>query len=305
MPKEKINFNLDTSSPRGWGNPGKDGDACEHGHIINEQDLENLKKEYNLKIDELHFDHRQYKIISLFNETAKDTLTVINSGDGRLYLMDSTILPEGLIWPYFHLCQQRNINLVMLDHNYQIDWNWQRESDIKLLSKLYKNLNETIALSVLGNVLYFINDFKFILDHIRASNDSKLWLLGHCSSANLITKIHDLNEYNDRYHGMVLLNPYWQKNWQNKLKKMQYFSKEINKPLLVIQHEQDPCVCSGKEIAKKIFEDADTEQKKYVGLIGGTDQGSPHFSMGYHGFRDIHDKLIEAFDKFREETNDV
>jgi len=65
MPKEKINFNLDTSSPRGWGNPGKDGDACEHGHIINEQDLENLKKEYNLKIYELHFDHRQYKNISL------------------------------------------------------------------------------------------------------------------------------------------------------------------------------------------------------------------------------------------------
>ena len=306
MLKEKINFNLDLSSPRGWGHYGQDGDACEHGHTINKQDIKNLKKEYNLTIDELNFDNRQYKIISQFSESATDTLIVINGGDGRLYLMDSTVLPEGLIWPYFHICQQKNINLIMLDHNYQLSWGWQSKADTKLLSKLHQNLNETITVSVLGNVLNFIDDFKFILDYIRVSNNSKLWLMGHCSSANLIAKIHDLNEYNDRYNGIVLLNPFWQKNWQNILKNMQYFSKKLIKPLLVIQHEQDTSSGCSKEIALKIINDVDTTNKKYVGLTGGINQGAPNFSMGYHGFRGIHDKIIEVFNNFRNEiSNDV
>ena len=87
--------------------------------------------------------------------------------------------------------------------------------------------------------------------------------------------------------------------WRQKgLTQINYFSTKVTKPLLIIQHAEDPCEGTSPEIAKKIISDIDSPLTRYSELNGGIDQGCPHFSVGYHGFRGIEHKVIDEINSF-------
>jgi len=321
-------FDLNIIHPRGWGELGQDGDTCEHGHQVTETDLKNLKKYYELEVSYHTINGNKYKLISLLHKDATDTVVSILGGDGKYYIIDSNDIPNGLIMPFAEYCKIKKLNLVIVDPNNPLEWAWQVKISplkiddkkiwakhlvtrsrfkkwLKLAREFYiknhKNLSKDFFLQnkILHDIHIFIKDFEKILEYIKNLTNTNLWLMGHCSGANMISYIYDINQYNHLYKGIIFLNPYWKKHWREiGLEAMNYFLTKMTKPLLIIQHSEDPCIGTHPEICKKILSDIDNSLTKYVELNGGIDQGCPHFSVGYHGFRGIEHKVIDEINNF-------
>lgn len=317
-------LNLDTNHPRGWGELGQTGDACQHGHQATEADLENLKKHYGLEISYHTVNDNKYRIISLLNKEATDTIIHIIGGDGKYYLMDSNDIPNGLIMPFFEDCKRKKINLIIVDPEYPLEWGWEYLMNAEFVErltkekKIIKNKIASLVLTSLGRQFYiknyekitenffvknknlfkvhtFIKDFKNILEYIKILTDTNIWLMGDCSGATLISVMYDINKYNQLYKGMIFFSPYWKKFWKEKdLEIMNYFLTKVTKPLLVIQHINDPCQGVDPKISKRIVTNIKNPSlTKYVELDGGIDQGCPNFSLGYHGYRGIEHQFID------------
>lgn len=77
-----------------------------------------------------------------------------------------------------------------------------------------------------------------------------------------------------------------------------YFVSQGESRLFVVQHEQDSSPGVSLDIAKKIVDEYEFENKKLVVLKGGENHGLPCFSMGYHGFRGIEDQLVRVTAEF-------
>jgi hypothetical protein len=321
-------LNLDIVNPRGWGEMGQTGDACEHGHQLTETDIENLKKHCGLKISHHTINGNKYKLISLLQKDATDTVISILGGDGKYYVIDSNDIPNGLIMPFAEYCKIKKLNLVIVDPDHPLEHAWQAriiplkikdkkirvedsvtrsrfEKLLKLAREFYikkhKNLSEDFFSQnkILHDVHIFIKDLEKILEYIKNTTNTNIWLMGHCSSAVMISFIYDTNQYNHLYKGIIFLNPWWKKMWRETgLDEMKYFLTKVTKPILIIQHAEDPCVGTHPKIAKKIISDINGPLTRYSELNGGIDQGCPHFSMGYHGFRGIEHKVIDEIDNF-------
>jgi len=324
MVSQLKTFDLDTSSPRGWCKLGQPGDATEHGHRINNEDIKRLKEHYGLQISEHVINNNRYTLFSLLNEGATDTVVSILGGDGKYYIIDSNILPDGMIMPFFEHCKTKKLNLIIIDPEYALEHAWNSflirppllttkyqqyiNSKIPLVKHLILNkFNKESLLSKFPwykEVKNFTTDLETILKYIQELTHTDLWLMGHCSGSSMIALLYDLNHYNNLYKGIILLNPFWKQQWEENLSEMNYFNTTMDKPLLVIQHRNDHTLGANIHIAKKIIEDATTIRATCVELSGGTDQGSATFSMGYHGFRDIEHNVIDEIDRFiRDQIN--
>lgn len=322
--------NIDINHPRGWGELGQTGDACEHGHQITETDIENLKKHYGLEISYHTINGNKYKLISLLQTGATDTVVSILGGDGKYYVINSDHIPNGLIMPFTEYCKIKKLNLVIVDPDHPLEhaWFvrvgplkdqdkgiWASNSNLATQQKLrkwlqmarefyiknHKILSEDFFSKnkILHDVHTFIKDLKEILEYIKNITNTNLWLMGHCSGANMISYVYDTDQYNHLYKGIIFLSPFWKKNWRvTGLNEMKYFLTSVTKPILIIQHAEDPCVGTHPDIAKKIISDINTPITRYVELEGGIDQGCPHFSLGYHGYRGIEHKVIDEIDRF-------
>ena len=366
-------FDLDIMHPRGWGEFGQDGDTCEHGHQVTEEDIENLRKHHGVETSYHTINGNKYRLISLLHKDATDTIVSLLGGDGKYYIINSNELPNGLIMPFFEHCLSKKLNFVIVDPGTALYHAWasrigalydsitdekknyvlvqekkqvssqilkeDKDEVIKKLSmdttqsrRIYKEKTKSKILQALyreknffinylknpkkkirqildkaqlklghysGDVIIFMNDFKNILEYIRNTTNTHIWIMGHCSSAVLVAIIYDCDQYNHLYKGMIFLNPWWKKNWREKgLTQINYFSTKVTKPLLIIQHAEDPCAGTSPEIAKKIISDIDSPLARYSELNGGIDQGCPHFSVGYHGFRGIEHKVIDEINSF-------
>lgn len=325
-------FDLDTSSPRGWCKLGEPGDATEHGHQINNEDIERLKKHYNLQVSKHTINNNNYTLFALLNENATDTVVSVLGGDGKYYVIDSTILPDGLIMPFYEHCRKKNLNFIIIDPEYALEHAWNSfiikpafniipdkntdffntlnsttrkyfSNKIPIIKKLLvENKKHSILKEKypwIEDVLKFSTDLEKILEYIKKLTHTNVWLMGHCSGCTMISLIYDFNKYEDLYKGIIFLNPIFKQTWKEELESMEYFYTPLNKPLLVIQHRDDKTIGANIHIAKKIVENASaTIKAKYIELVDGTDQGSPTFSMGYHGFRDIENMVINAIDTF-------
>lgn len=323
-------FDLDIIHSRGWGDLGQTGDACEHGHQLTEKDIENLKKNCGMEVLYYTINGNKYKLISLLQKDATDTVISILGGDGKYYIIDSNDIPNGLIMPFAQYFKIKKLNLIIIDPDHPLEHAWQvKISPLKIDDKKirannndpakqekfrkwlrmareyyvtnFKNLSIDFFLKnkILHDVDIFIKDLEKILEHIKNTTNTNIWLMGHCSGANMVSIIYDINQYNHLYKGIVLLNPSWKKIWREiGLDEMKYFLTKVIKPILVIQHAEDPCVVTHTEIAKKIISDIDSSLTRYSELNGGIDQGCPHFSVGYHGFRGIEDKVVDEINSF-------
>lgn len=333
-------LDLDIVNPRGWGYWGLPEDPVEHGHQVTDNDIENLKKHYGVKISYHTINDNKYKLISLLHKDATDTIVSILGGDGKYYVIDSNNIPNGLIMPFFEYCIAKKLNLIIIDPDHPLEHAWlsrmslfpddpldfynssinatkdlkrkiwfknfyiqkkwftkAREFYIQHHARIKKDL--FLKNKILFEIHTFITDIEKILEYIKSLTNSQLWLMGHCTGANVISMIHDIRQYNHLYRGIIFLNPWWKLRWREiGLDEMKYFLTTMTKPLLIIQHAEDPCGGTHPEIAKKIINDTNSSSTRYSELNGGIDQGCPYFSVGYHGFRGIEHKVIDEINNF-------
>jgi hypothetical protein len=304
---DENEFQLDSSNPKGWGLSDDESLPGEHGKILTDTDIENIKQNIpNVRFHSVPGHTSSHTCFVKSRPENRHTVIVFPGGSGRLYALNSTSIPNGLVFPVNLLSfWPDDINLVVMDLRHGLDWNWYNYNSPRL-----KNINNDRHDSILTQIkmtaqpfnyrlLVAFKDIKTITNHVRDMlGDTKIWLVGHCTSSDLISRFHDFIDDRSIIDGMIFTNPIWKRDWEEKLDKMKYFHTTVNVPLMTIQHRDDKNKSTAAAIAQKILVDSNSPSTKFVELSGGIDQGCGHFSMGHHGFREIETQLVSTISQF-------
>lgn len=304
---EENELHLDTSNPKGWGLSVEESLPGEHGKILTDADVENIKN----NIDRVGFQTingytSRHTCFVKSRPGNRDTVIVFPGGSGRLYALNSASIPNGLVFPTNLLAfWPEDINLVVMDLRHGLDWNWYNYSSPRLKNVSNDKHDNILVQTKMTaqpfnyRLLVAFRDFKTIIGEINdLLGDTRVWLVGHCTSSDLISRFHDFIDDRSIIDGIIFTNPIWKRDWEEKLDKMKYFHTTVNVPLMTIQHRDDKNKSTASEIAKKILVDSGSPDQEFVELSGGIDQGCGHFSMGHHGFRDIESQLVSAMAQF-------
>lgn len=297
-------FNLDISSPRGFGQRGQDGDATEHGTACTIEHLLDLCNSTDAYIKEISTPGGTYKLICTDADNSNTTVFLIAGGVQQVFCLDSNAGPEGFVLPLnlISLWKEHNINVAVIVPPYTMPWGWWA---MVPSSKTNQISNRTVLTMppdspsiAINMIVRFQEDLHHLLNNFQ---DQQCWLVGHCSSADMIARYYSVEQVT-KPAGLVLWNPpnnTWKiTNEVNNMDDLIYFYTKVDVPVLFVQHQQDTCPAGSVEAAKKIFDDCTSPEKKLVILDGGTNQGCPNFSMGYHGFRGIESALVQTTAEF-------
>lgn len=296
-------YSLDMQNPKGHCRPGNFSDLNDHGVPCTEADIIQLAKHTSATISTHAAPNGNHTLLSKYTENSKNTVILITGGDHRPYCLDSNNYPKGYLLPgnTIHLWAAHNINVILIIPPYTMDWSWQNR--MKHRNKVFKDSNKMIRfkknknipphVGVFNSLLMFEEDIDSILCSIPT--EQKVWLAGHCSSADFLARYTDM-EILKKSHGLIMWNPTWI-GWLHTEQKEKYFQTQPPCHLLVVQHKQDPATSTSEERARHIVDHYHFNKILEI-LDGGTNQGLPCFSYGYHGFKDIEDQLVKATAEF-------
>ena len=297
-------YNLDLSSPRGYGRYGNDGDATEHGTVCTFADLDRLCNSTGAYIKTISTPNGSYNLICIDATSSANTVILIAGGTQEVFCLDSSIGPNGFVMPLnlIEMWKEYGINIAIVVPTYAMPWGWWALASATktnyISNKMVFVKKPTIAKTAIDSILRFQEDLHYLLTSFA---DQQCWLVGHCSSADMIARYYS-TERVKKPRGMVLWNPpnyTWRAtNEINNMDNLKYFFTDVLVPVLFVQHSQDTCPAAGNLVAEKLFNDCNSSEKELVILSGGDNQGCPNFSMGYHGFRGIEDMLVQATAKF-------
>lgn len=274
----------------------------DHGRHCNQQDIISLALHTKAISSLCVAPNGVYELLSIAVSGATDTVLMIAGGDQHPYCLDSTIYPNGFLLPgnLLDKWHQYNINAILLIPPYLLDYGWgniagDRKNSHKIIEKVFNRTKaKTYINNIFTKVLNFYQDLDFILTVMP--QEQKMWVAGHCTSADALSRYCAISSF-IKPHGMIMWNPSWrQSNQASNVEK--YFVSQGESRLLVVQHEQDSSPGVSLDIAKKIVDEYEFENKKLVVLKGGENHGLPCFSMGHHGFRGIEDQLVRATAEF-------
>lgn len=304
---EEDEFHLDTSNPKGWGLADNETLSGEHGKILTDADIGNITKNIpGVDFCSINGHTERHTCFIKSRPGNRDTVIMFPGGSGRLYALNSASIPNGLVFPTNLLSfWPDNINLVVMDLRHGLDWNWYNYNSPRL-KNISNDKHDNILVQTKMTaqpfnykLLVAFRDIKNIINHINVKlGSTKVWLVGHCTSSDLISRFHDFIDDRSIIDGMIFTNPIWKRDWEEKLDKMKYFHTTVSVPLMTIQHRDDKNKSTASAIAQKILVDSKSSVTKFVELSGGIDQGCGHFSMGHHGFRNIEPQLISAMAQF-------
>lgn len=288
---------LSLDNPRGYGQPGSDTDSTEHGKICTAHDIDMLCRHTGAIQEVVSLPNGIHNLIRLNAPNAKHTVVLIAGGSHELYCMDSAIYPEGFIMPANTLDKwmQHNINVVLVSQPYPMPWGMLASLSARFTKNMADKLLFYKKAETDPDKIYITRFLKFVEDMHRLvemlSVDTKVWLAGHCSSAEMIVQYCNTTQ-TQKPHGIVLWSPVWLSKKQNP-QLTQYFLSDINIPVIAVQHKDDSCQHTGVELSEFVIAGCPSDKKKLVILEGGIDQGCPCFSMGHHGYRGIEDRLVK------------
>lgn len=287
---------LDFSSPWGRDVFGMTKDKTEHGQPINDIDL--AQQGFDVKI--VNGQNNQYRLFSRIRHDNKNTVLVVAKGDGRLYSIkshgkDSLVFPASLSssWP-------QDINLIFLDLINPLPYDLLIFSKLRLMNIPIESIPNLIVQHYSNPVdetlLKFFQDFIPLVDELKKT--TRFFLLGHSNSCELIARFYDLILDKKSIAGLIFCNPATNTYMQQQ-EKIKYFYCKIQQPILILQHQQDTSKKSSVVLSQRLFDDFVTMDSKYIKVLaGGSNQGLPEFSVGYHGFREIESQVCEEIKKF-------
>ncbi len=304
-------FNIsEPYNPKGWGISLDPKLPSEHGHWINDQDIENIS-EHVKGFKLLTFCNGKYRALARFIDPSKPTIISIPGGQGQINVIDSVNqFPRGLLYPTNLLAFfPDDVNYIVVDFQHGLPWNWIPEfyksglrKLVRIKSDAFLNFIDQIdpeSTDIKYQVLRVTADLYRILEEVCEMTTGDRWMLGHSGSPTMMAVMSDSVDLTGKLNGIIMGNPAWRKNWEVLLEHMIYFRNPLNDlSLLVIQHKNDPCVVTNVEISTKIYEQAVASRKKLELVDGGIDQGAPHFSAGLHGFRGIESTIVDLIMDF-------
>lgn len=301
-------FDLDLTNPKGMGIDTADPDLpSDHGEHLTDQDIEKLKF-YIPGLDTLTIPGtiRKHRYLAKIREGNQSTVVFIPGGIGWLYSVDKGQTLAGFVYPLTLLKSwPDDVNLIIVDMDHDLGWLWASRSDFRLQNvdlDRYRYLltKDLFNDSYSKKLVAAFHDIQVIVQHISAMTKTKVWLTGHCNSCDMLARFYDFSLHRNMIDGLIFTSPFWIKYWHKPKDKITYFKTPVNIPFLVVQHRCDGNRGCHADIATKIISDSRSTQADYIELDGGIDQGLPHFSMGYHGFRGIETQLTESIRKFIE-----
>jgi hypothetical protein len=306
QPEEDESY-LDSGNPKGWGLSDDESLPSEHGKILTDKDIENIVQNIsNVEFRSVPGYSSRHTCFIKNRPGNRDTVIVFPGGSGRLYALNSASLPSGLVFPtnLLHFWPD-DVNLVVMDLRHGLDWNWYNYNSPRLRNISDNKHNDILVQTKLTaqpfnyKLLVAFRDIKSIIGYINETlGNTKIWLTGHCTSSDLISRFYDFIDDKSIIDGMIFTNPIWKHDWKEKLDKMKYFHTEVRVPLMAIQHRDDKNKSTASDIARKILVDSKSPITEFTELSGGVDQGCGHFSMGYHGFREIEPQLVSSMIRF-------
>lgn len=292
--------NLDLTNPKGLGQLGNDDYHGEHGEPMTQIDIDRLCAHTSATHREITLKHHVYDLVELNTNGAKNTVILIAGGEQRVFCLDSTTYPDGFIMPanLIHLWAQHNINVILLCPRYKMSWAWQgilndrKNTSIATFKYIKMAKNENVMSTLpkeLQQLIRLKDDVECLLKSLP--QDQKYWLVGHCASSDAIARYIDM-PFLVKPAGAILWSPVVKNTWEQWLDHIYYFKQKVKVPVLFVQHQQDQCKGANPVVAAHLHKVTDADCKELVMLDGGENQGLPHFSMGYHGFRGIEDQLV-------------
>jgi hypothetical protein len=300
-------FNLDLSNSKGWGKKDFDPDLpSEHGEILTDEDLELLSTTYgDFCPYPITGTKRKHRALVKMNPNNSKTAIFLHGGAGRIFAVDTKIYPRGMILPMNLFARwPDDINLVVIDFDHGLGWAWTRVTEnLKFKNLPWDKLSyvaDKAPDTQQGRLLSAYRDFFMILEQIKnlMGENNQLWTIGHCNACEFLARFYDTIEDHTKISGMILASPSWRSTWRYCLDKLQYFQKEVEIPLMTVQHIRDRALVTDELIAVTILERSGAKVTKYLPIDGGIDPGLPHFSMGHHGFRGVEDELISGITDF-------
>jgi len=299
-------FELDLTNPKGLGIETADPNLpSEHGEHLTDQDIEKIKS-YVPGLDVLTIPGtiRKHRYLAKIREGNQSTVIFIPGGIGWLYSIDKGQSLAGFVYPLTLLPSWPDeINLVMVDMDHDLGWLWASKSQLRLqnvdLDRYQYLLNKDLFDDPYSKKLIAaFHDLQLILRHISQATKTKIWLAGHCNSCDMLARFYDFSLHRSLIDGLIFTSPFWIKYWHKPKDKISYFRVPVSVPLLIVQHQHDRNKGCHADIATRIIKDSKSTRTDYVELNGGIDQGLPHFSMGYHGFRGIESQLSDLISIF-------
>ena len=299
-------FDLDLTNPKGLGIDTADPALpSDHGEHITDQDIEKLKS-YISGLDVLTIPGtiREHRYLAKIRDGNKSTVIFIPGGVGWLYSIDAGLSIKGFVYPLTLLPSwPDDVNLIVVDMDHDLGWLWASKSELRLQNVDLIRYQYLLTRDLFGDpyskkLIAAFHDIQVILQHVSDLTKTKIWLAGHCNSCDMLARFYDFSLRRNLIDGLIFTSPFWVKYWHKPKDKISYFKTPVTVPLIVLQHQHDRNKGCHADIAKKIITDSKSTQTDFIELDGGTDQGLPHFSMGYHGFRGVEPQLTEAIYDF-------
>ena len=302
MPNGEIDNIEGIESPWGWGITGLPMDPTEHGRPMSPGEID---QHYNgrIKTIQVQATNSEYNVLLMGDQRNTKTVIAFPKGDGRLYVFSEQNLHASLLFPgslIDHFPADVNLAIVSAINPLPYDlllFAKKRFKNIEpaVLAYLIKNLDPVDLMN--ETILKFYQDFSFLINEIKKEFPGKIILMGHCTSAELMSRYYDLITNKKSISGLILCNPMTNKMMRDS-EILRYFISIPECPVMVIQHEEDPTDASSIINSQRICDGTGSTQAKLVALSGGTNRGASHFSLGYHGFRDIEQQVCQEISTF-------
>lgn len=292
-----MKYLLDLTSSKGNSYPGEEinpTDPGEHGHIVVGSEADMLAKTLGGYIQPID---SEFWLLRVDCEGAVGTVLLTAGGDYRTYMFDSTDYPEGAIFPVTTIdkWKKHKLNVALLMSSVEVEWGWafsiykSKLPSLAIDQLLEKMFNGQLSPAKPPNAFKYLYAIRDAVDLLRL-DDLPLSLLGHCTSTSLVTKYIVLaNDY--KFKSVILVSPIFMSTFKDPIAPYERFIKRSTIPLLVVNHEADPCHYVSHDYSAKL-------PGTHVTLNGGVDMGSPNFAVGYHGFRNIEHDLVSSIAGF-------
>lgn len=291
-----MKYDIDVNNSKGNNRLGdyvNENDPGEHGHIVDRLESNTMAATLGGFIQDLD-DH--FWLLRVNCDNPVGTVLITAGGDHRIYMFDSADFPDGAIFPITTISewQKYNLNVAVLMSDIGTKWGWnfsvyQTKFDALTTDILLEKMFNGSLKPVNAELFKYLHAIESAMQILRQDN-LPISIVGHCTSTALVTKYIVLaNDYN--FKSVILISPIFMKTSEHAIVPYERYIKRSEIPTLVVNHRTDPCYYVSHDISAQISSNC-------VILEGGTDNGCPNFSVGYHGYRDIEPELVRTIANF-------
>ena len=296
-----MKYNVNITSTKGYHRHGEsvnEEDPDENGVLVTRAESDVLAQTLGGYVQDIN---EHFWLLRIDAVDPVGTIVVINGGSQLVSVFAVDDLEEGLFYPTSSLQHwtRNNFNVVLIMSDTGTPWGWnysmyyEKNVDGAVVDTLFKKFYNRELHSARYNEVF--QWFWAIAETVAVLRPEglPLHLNGHCSGAILVTKFLSLsNDYN--FASLTLISPIFNDHFDNPVAHyMDFMRYNHTVPLLVVNHAQDVAAGVSIEHSNKLLTYAKVDSYHTI-LDGGLNIGNPNFTLSYHGFYGIVDRLVDV-----------